>query len=84
MAKRKKEKVELDTETTIADMNVEGFKWYRPDKKKDQSSSSEPIKLTRKERRAMMKAVLATLLPFVGIVVLVFVFVFFLAYFWLL
>ena len=30
-----KEKLEeLDTETTFADMNVEGFKWYDPAKKK--------------------------------------------------
>lgn len=82
MAKRKREKAELDTETTIADMNVEGFKWYNPAKKKGQSSS-EPIKLTKKERRAMILGAIRALFPFIAIVILVFVLVFAIAYIWL-
>lgn len=83
MAKEKKEKVELDTETTIADMNIDGFRWYNPSKKKSQSSKQEHIKLTRGERRAVMKGAIKALLPFVVVVLLVFVLVFAIAYVWL-
>lgn len=83
MAKRKKQKPELDMETTIADMNVEGFKWYNPNKKSSQSSNQEPIKLTPKERRAIMKGAFKALAPFIVIVILAFVLVFALAYLWL-
>lgn len=83
MAKDKKEKVELDTETTIADMNIEGFKWYNPSTKKRQSSEQEQFKLTKKERRAVMRGALRALLPFIAVVVLVFILVFALAYVWL-
>lgn len=83
MAKEKKEKVEFDTETTIADMNIEGFKWYNPSKKKSQSSEQEQLKLTKKERRAVMNGALRALLPFIGVVLCVFVLVFALAYVWL-
>ncbi len=81
MAKRNKE--ELDTETTIADMNIEGFRWYNPNKKKEQSSGAEPIKLTRKERRAIMKGAIRAVFPFIVIIILVFVLVFSIAYIWL-
>lgn len=83
MAKEKKEKVELDTETTIADMNIEGFKWYNPSQKKRQSSEQEQFKLTKKERRAVMIGALRALLPVIAVVLLVFVLVFALAYVWL-
>ena len=33
--KKKKKQDDLDTETTFADMNIEGFSWYNPDKKKN-------------------------------------------------
>lgn len=82
MAKNKREKDELDTETTIADMNIEGFKWYNPSKKKE-SSSSEPIKLTRKERIAVIIGAYRALFPFIAIIVLVFILVFSIAYVWL-
>ena len=43
--KKKKEKEELDMETTIANMNVEGFRWYNPHRGKQNSVG----KLSRKE-----------------------------------
>ena len=43
--KKRKKQEELDVETTVADMNVEGFSWYNPRKKKN---SGQPIKFTRK------------------------------------
>ncbi len=83
MAKRKKEKAELDTETTIADMNVEGFRWYNPNKKKNATSNQAPVKLTKKERIAMIKGAFQAVLPFVGVVICIFVLVFAVAYLWL-
>lgn len=81
----KKEKEELDTETTIVDMNVDGFRWYNPDKKKNKNGErrNEPIKLTRKEKRAMLKGAFLAILPFVACVALAFGIVFLLAYLWL-
>ena len=40
--KEKKQRAELDMETTIADMNVEGFRWYNPDKKKGKQNGKNP------------------------------------------
>lgn len=59
MAKKRKEE-ELDTETTFADMNVEGFSWYDPAKKKGRQSIG---KLSRKEYRAMVRGAFEALLP---------------------
>lgn len=83
MEESKKEKSELDTETTIADMNIEGFKWYNPSRKKEKSSGQAPVKLTRKERIAVMKGALSALLPLIGIIGFVFAFIFVIAYLWL-
>lgn len=82
MKKRKKEKEqELDTETTFADMNVEGFKWYDPNKKK--KNAGQPIKLTRKEYWAMVRGAFEAMLPMflciIGGMLLMFLF----AYLWL-
>lgn len=73
------EKAPLDTETTIADMNVEGFRWYRP---KGQDRSSVP-ELTGRERRAMVFGALRALLPGILGVIAVMVALFCLAYLWL-
>ena len=46
MAKKRKEE-DFDTETTFADMNVEGFSWYDPAKKKaDNRSGNYPARNT--------------------------------------
>lgn len=60
---KKKRTEELDTETTFADMNVEGFRWYNPTKKKGKTQSIGPI--SRKEYWAMVKGAFAALLPFI-------------------
>lgn len=85
MAKKKKTKIELDTETTIADMNIEGFKWYDPSKKNQSASSKkqEPIKLTPKERRAMIRGAFMAIGPVIAVVILAFVLVFAVALLWL-
>ena len=78
MAKKKMD--ELDTETTFADMDVEGFSWYNPDKKK----GAKPIgKLSKKEYWAMVKGMFAAMLPMILCIIGVGIFIILLAYFWL-
>ncbi len=61
MAKKKKE--ELDTKTTVADMNVEGFRWYDPAKKE---GKQPPPKLTKKEQRALIRGAYRAMLPMIA------------------
>lgn len=70
----------LDTETTFADMNVEGFSWYNPRKKK---GKAEKIKVSRKEYWAMVRGAFAAMLPMFLCIVSAFALVFLLAYLWL-
>lgn len=83
MAKRKKE--EIDTQTTFADMNVEGFRWYDPSKKNNNTEDNQKkrVDLTKKEKRAMIRGAYLAMLPFIGCVVLALCIIFLLAYLWL-
>lgn len=72
MAKNKKTKQELDTETTFADMNVEGFRWYDPNLKKKSDTHPHKQKLTRKEYWQMVRAAFVAYLPVFIIVICVF------------
>ncbi len=80
MAKKEK-KDELDTETTFADMNVEGFRWYNPSKKKN--TKKEPVRLTRKEYWAAVRGAFAAMFPLIACILLGAGIVFLLAYLWL-
>lgn len=60
-----KKQDDLDTETTFADMNVDGFSWYDPERKKNGGKKSEKIYLSRAEKWAMFKAGFSVVLPFV-------------------
>ena len=80
MAKKEK-KDELDTETTIADMNVEGFRWYDPSLKKN--PKRQPMKVSRKEYWAMVKGAFIAPLPLFACIVLACGIVFLLMYLWL-
>lgn len=61
--KQPKKQDDLDTETTFADMNVDGMPWYNPKRKSGQKS--EGIRLTRAERWAMFKAAAVAVIPYV-------------------
>ena len=78
MAKNKKD--EFDTETTFADMNVEGFSWYNPARKR---KGNQPVSVTRKEYWAMVKGLFLAMLPALACIVLAFLVVFGLCYLWL-
>ncbi|MDE5666698.1 MAG: hypothetical protein K2I29_00460 [Clostridia bacterium] len=82
MAKKKPDD-DLDTTTSFADMNVDGFKWYNPNAKKQDESRKNRQKVSRKEYWAMVRGAFAAIAPFIIISVLMFSFVFLLAYFWL-
>lgn len=81
--KKKKQKrpvQELDTETTFADMNVEGFRWYNPDKKKGKTQAE---KLSKKEYWALVRGAYRAMLPIIGCMLVSGILIFLLAYFWL-
>ena len=81
MAKKKKNNPDLDMETTVVDMNVEGFSWYDP--KKKNAPKPEPVQLTKKEYRALVRGAYRALLPIIGCIIAGAVFVILLAYLWL-
>lgn len=70
----------LDTETTIADMNVEGMPWYRP---KGQGGRDDLPQLTRKEKRSLLFGAFLAALPVLGVILLVMALLYGLAYVWL-
>lgn len=72
----------LDTQTTIADMNVEGMPWYEPEKKGEGQASEIP-QLSKRERRAMIRGMLLASLPLIGCMILAIALVYGLAYLWL-
>lgn len=76
---KKTKKEELDTETTIVNMNVEGFSWYDPNKDKP----SKPPKVSRKEYWQMVKGAFAAFGPYFIVLLLSFGIVVTLAYIWL-
>ncbi len=80
--KAKKRKVDtLDTETTIADMNVEGFRWYDPTKKDGQKK--QKADLTKKEQRALIRGAYKAMIPMILCIGIAFIAMYFLAMLWL-
>ena len=78
--KKKRPIQELDTETTFADMNVEGFKWYNPNKKKGRTQVE---KLSRKEYWALVRGAYRAMLPLIACMLISGALVVLLAYLWL-
>ncbi|MGN0818604.1 MAG: hypothetical protein ACI4L9_06510 [Candidatus Coproplasma sp.] len=77
--KKNNQKDELDTETTIVNMNVDGFSWYDPNKDK---RTKQP-KVSRKEYWQMVRGAFAAFAPFFVVLLLTFGIVVTLAYIWL-
>ena len=77
---KKKRKPDIDMETTIADMNVEGFRWYNPDKKK---GKRQVEKLSKKEYWAVVRGAYRAMLPLICCMLISGALIFLLAYFWL-
>lgn len=82
--KKKKEKIKyIDDERTIADMNVEGFRWYVSNKVKAKKAEINELKLTKRERFAMMKAALLAIIPLVMLLLFGFFIIAFVIFIWL-
>lgn len=82
MSKKNKKVDDLDTETTFADMNVEGFRWYNPRKSKTGGDKQQRQKLTRKEYWQLVRAAFAAYAPVFLIVILVFGIIAAIAWLW--
>lgn len=78
--KEKRRRDDLDMETTVADMNVEGFSWYDPNRKK---KKADRIALTKKEQRAMMRGAFRAMLPMIICILTGMLLMFLLAFLWL-
>ena len=85
MMANKRSDDDLDTTTSFADMNVDGFKWYNPKAKQQKQSDMKKVKtkVSRKEYWAMVRGAFAAIAPFILISVVTLSLVFLLAYFWL-
>ena len=80
MKKNRAEKQELDMETTVADMNVEGFRWYDPSRKK---GKREAVSLTKKEQRALLHGAIRALFPMIACILISALLMILFAYVWL-
>ncbi len=74
-----KNEEELDTQTTFADMNVEGFSWYDPQKKQ----GKQKVSVDKSEFWEMVKGAFLAYLPMIGVIAFVSIVIFLLAYVWL-
>ena len=82
MAKKRPDD-DLDTTTSFADMNVEGFRWYDPAAKKNKDMRKVKTRVTRKEYWAMVRGAFKSMLPFMLVILVVFGLMFLLTYLWL-
>jgi hypothetical protein len=82
MAKREKRKKidNLDTETTIANMNVEGFSWYDPNMGTRKKQNTQ---LTKKEQRALIRGAFRAMLPMIICILSGMLLMFLLVFLWL-
>ena len=86
MSRKNKRDDELDTQTTIVDMNVDGFRWYNPTVKKQKTEKKQKTvrhNVSRKEYWQMVRGMFAAVMPIVLIVLVVFGALIALAYWWL-
>lgn len=81
MPRKNKKDDGLDTETTFADMNVEGFRWYDPNRKREDKKVKR--KVSRKEYWRMVRAAYAAFLPYFAIFLVAMGVIVGLAYLWL-
>lgn len=84
--RKKRQKPELDTTTTFANMNIEGFKWYDPTLEKrinNKKMGIVPPKVTRKEYWQMVRGAFAAMWPILLGFVAIFGLIWLFAYMWL-
>ncbi len=59
----KKEEEDKYKDVTVANMNVEGFAWHRDEHEQKRLTEYEKIGLTKKEKRAIIRAAFLNMLP---------------------
>ena len=79
---KNKREDDLDTETTFADMNVEGFRWYDPNLKKSDGTRRHRPKVTGKAYWQLVRAAFAAYLPVFVIVIAAFALMMLIAWLW--
>ena len=77
----KEQRKAIDTETTFADMNVEGFHWYDPNRKGKKTPNK--VELSKKEYWAMVRGAFRAMFPLFACMFLAACAVFALAWIWL-
>ena len=80
MSRKNDKDDDLDTETTFANMIVEGFRWYDPSRK---NGKRQKTKVSRKEYRQMVRGAFAAFMPYFMIFLLSIAIVGVLLYLWL-
>ncbi|MEG2014392.1 MAG: hypothetical protein RR086_01550 [Clostridia bacterium] len=68
---KKKDKF-VDDGHTVADMNVEGMKWYIKPSHKHNLDEIRKLNVTKEEKSAIIRAQLKMLLPIIGVITLFF------------
>ena len=69
--KKKQNDLEEYRDVTVADMNVEGMRWYKSEEELENAEKMQSLQPTNSERRAMIKGAYAALLPtfFIGLLI---------------
>lgn len=67
---KKRREYDDDDGRTIANMNVDGMPWYVPKQKNSESSDSEPVYLSGKEKLSMYFGVLKAVALVSGVFIL--------------
>lgn len=80
---RKKKQYDDDNNMTVAEMNVEGMRWYTSKKEQENRKNIEGINYSKNEKKAMIKGAFRAYLPIFLITVGAFSIVFGLIYLWL-
>lgn len=82
--KKKKKEYADDDGRTIANMNVDGMPWYQPNKEEadEKKKQMEELKITKKEKRAMIMGAYLAYLPMFLIILAAFTIIMLLLYFW--
>ena len=61
--KENKDELEDYKDVTVAEMNVDGMRWYKSEEDKEKRKNVNKMKITKGERRAMIKGAFIAMLP---------------------
>lgn len=73
----------IDDGRTISNMNVDGLRWYTPEKNKCHRKELADLNISKEERRAMIKGALLAIFPIVFAFIGAFLAIFLIIYLWL-